>query len=120
VTAQRRGPAATRRRAVVAILAVGLGLAAAVYATAPPAEPENPDVADILASKKYQRQVEVIGGKANAFAADANALVASLWEGKARAYTIAALTVLAACAYLLLARAYELGAQREEHDRRPP
>jgi hypothetical protein len=100
-------PPARRNRVALALLAAGFALAAAVWALSPPPAPEDPEVADMLRSRPYARQVELIGGKANAFAADANALVARAWEGRNRAYTLAGGTVLVAALYWLAARAAE-------------
>lgn len=95
-----------RSRLVVAIiLIVGWTIAAGGYVSAPPPVPEDPDVYDMEHSKKYLRQVEMIGGKAAVFTAELNAWVASLWEGRNRAYTIAGLTVALACGYVLVLRA---------------
>ncbi len=96
---------ATRTRVVVAgILLAGWAIAAAVYVSAPPPEPENDDVYDMEHSKKYQLQLEKIGGKAAVLGTEIDAWLAGLWEGRARAYTIAGLTVAVAGAYALLAR----------------
>jgi hypothetical protein len=98
--------AVTRDRLVVAvILIVGWTIAAGAYMSAPPPMPEDADVYDMEHSKKYLRQVEIIGGKAAAFTSELNDRVASLWEGRNRAYTIAALTVALACGYVFVRRA---------------
>jgi hypothetical protein len=100
-----RGGRDARGRAVVAcILAVGWILAAFAWVTAPPVV-ENDDVYDLEHSKKYLRELERIGGKAGLLGNDIDGWLASLWEGRTRAYTIASLTVVVAGAYVLLRRA---------------
>ncbi|GEJ59029.1 hypothetical protein [Anaeromyxobacter diazotrophicus] len=95
----------TRRRLVVAaILVAGWTLAAALYVTTPPVV-EDPEIYEMEHSKKALRDLERIGGKAAVFTSELNAWVASRWEGKARAYTVAWLTVLVAGGYALLQRA---------------
>lgn len=95
-----------RERIVVAlILFAGWAVAGAVYVSAPPPLPESAELDDMEHTKLYLRDVEVIGGKAGVFTAQLNAWVASLWEGRTRAYTIAVLTPLAAGAYVFLRRA---------------
>ncbi len=102
-----------RRRIVVAgILAAGWIAALAVYLAVPPAE-ENPDVYDMQHSRMYDRQVEIIGGKAALLATQLDAWLASLWEGKARAYTIACATAAVALAYYAIDRALESTARAE-------
>jgi hypothetical protein len=96
---------ATPRRVAAAILVAGWTIAAAVWVTAPPPPPQNDDVYDMEHSKKYLLQVERIGGKAAILGTEIDAWLAGLWEGRARAYTIAALTAAVAGGYVLLERA---------------
>ncbi len=94
-----------RRRVVTgSILAVGWIAAVVVYATASPVA-DDPDVYDIEHSKRYLRQLEMIGGKAAVFTSELNEWVASLWHGRALAYTIAVLTIAVAIGYWLWDRA---------------
>jgi len=86
------------RVVVASILAIGWGVAIAVYLTATPVA-ENTDVDDMLHSKKYLRELEGIGGKAAVFTSELNDWVAGLWHGKTLAYTIAVITALVAGAY---------------------
>ncbi|WP_248342436.1 hypothetical protein [Anaeromyxobacter paludicola] len=90
------------------ILLVGFAIAVALYATAPPVE-EDEDVLAWERSKRYQRQLEQIGGKAVVLTSELNDRVASLWEGKARACTTAVATLLVAGGYLLVRRAGRRG-----------
>jgi hypothetical protein len=91
------------RLVLVAILALGWGAAVTVYVRAPAVE-DNPDLQQMKESKKYLRELERMGGKMVVLTTDIDDWLASLWEGKARAYTIAALTVAAAGAYVLAER----------------
>jgi len=45
-------------------------------------------------TKKYLRDMELYGGKANVLAAELRLWLAGLWQGKALAYTVAFLSVL--------------------------
>ena len=82
-------------RLTALILGLGLGLATSLWVlTAPPApnalgyEPED--------SKKYLRQMEMIGGKANVVASQLQTWFDSLWHGRGLARTVAVLTVVLA------------------------
>jgi hypothetical protein len=77
------------------ILAAGWGAALAIYLTVAPVVPDA-DLEDIELSKTYQRQVELIGGKAALVGGEIDEFVGSLWHGQRLAYTIAALTAVVA------------------------
>jgi len=84
---------------IAAILVSGLSASAIIYLTAsyrpdsPPGyEPEN--------SKRYVREMELYGGKANVLASDFREWFASLWRGRTLAFTVAVITVLLALAVL--------------------
>ena len=87
---------------VAAILTVGLGSAVAIYLSAPssPAGPLGPDPND---SKRYLRDMEVYGGKANLLASQFREWLGSLFQGRSLAFTVAVLTVLLALAVWWLA-----------------
>ena len=85
------------------ILLVGLGSAILIYRTAAndsknvlgyeegdgsvyPVAPED--------SKKYLRDLELYGGKANVLADDVRRWVFGLWHGESLAFTVACLTIL--------------------------
>lgn len=91
------------RLATAAILAVGFGSAGIVYLTAPPAA-ANPLGYDPLNTKKYLRDLEIYGGKANVLATEFMRWFDSLWHGRALASTLAWLTAFAACAFWWMAR----------------
>ncbi len=98
MTSPSRAP---RRRLVVAgILAVGWGAAAAIYVAAPAVD-ENPDVYDLEHSREYERQVEVLGGKATLLATELDRWLASFWQGRSLAYTVAFLAAAVALGYWL-------------------
>ena len=85
-----------RRRAFTAgILGAGFAAAIAIYAAAG-ASGENPLGYDPLQDKKYLHQLEEFGGKANVIAAEFEDWFASLWHGRRFAFTVAAMTLLAA------------------------
>ena len=83
------------RYAVALILVAGLACAAVLYVTAPPpsgdAGGQRPDE-----SKKYLREMEVYGGKANLLATDLRQWFETLWHGRPLAFTVAFLTLLLA------------------------
>ena len=91
---------------VAAILAAGWLAALVVYATAEPVE-ENPDLVDLEQSKRYVRQLEIIGGKAAVLGSELTEWLEGLWHGRRLAYTIAVLTAAAAGGYALWDRARE-------------
>jgi hypothetical protein len=97
----------TRRHLVAStILGIGLVAALAVYATATPVV-EDPDVYDMEHSKRSDLELERIGGKAALLGNQIDEWVASLWQGRNLAYTIAAITLLVTGAYWLATRAAE-------------
>ncbi|GLH67182.1 hypothetical protein [Geothrix edaphica] len=104
-------PAARRarlRRITAGLLAAGLGAATLLYVTAkPPAatplgyEPEN--------TKRYLRQLEVVGGKANVVGTEFQRWFEGLWQGRQLAFTVAWLTVLLAAAFWFLSTRLAVG-----------
>lgn len=87
------------RAKTLVLLAVGFASAVAIYLTAqPPAgnplgyEPED--------TKKYVRDMELYGGKANMIAYELRQWFVSLWHGKRLAFTVGVLTVVVACAFV--------------------
>jgi hypothetical protein len=77
------------------ILTLGIGMAIVLYMTAAPLPP-SPLGYDPFTSKKYVRELELYGGKINLLAVELRQWLASLWCGKALAYTIAVLTLMLA------------------------
>ncbi len=89
-----------RRKAVAAgIVLAGVAAGLVIYLTAGP-PPENPLGYRPEDTKRYLRQMEVYGGKANVMAAGFREWFDGLWHGRSLAFTVAALSVLIALAYL--------------------
>jgi hypothetical protein len=87
---------AARRKAVAAgILLAGFAAGLLIYFTATPSDllGERPED-----SKRYLRQMEIYGGKANILASEIRERFAGLWHGRALAFTVAGLSVLLALA----------------------
>lgn len=84
-----------------AILVVGLAGAAVIFIVnvLAPAAPSY----ELEESKKYLRDIEVVGGTANLVATDFRHWFAGLWHGKTLAVTVAVFTVLLALAWDFLA-----------------
>ena len=79
-----------------AILAVGFASAVVIYfvnATPPASDFE------FEASKKYLRELEVYGGKANVLATQFRNWFNGLWHGRSLAFTVAVISVFLALAY---------------------
>ena len=95
-------PQARIRAGTRAILVLGFVAAVVIYLTAQP-PPGNPLGYDPLDTKKYLRDLEVYGGKANVLAAQFREWFDGLWQGKQLAFTVAVLTVIAAGAFKFFA-----------------
>ena len=84
------------RKIAVAVLIVGLSVSAVVFVLAP-AETEDVYagvyVASVDNSKRYQLELERIGGKAAVVAAEFNDWFDDLWHGRRLAGTLAVLSV---------------------------
>lgn len=92
----------TRLRIIsAAILIVGLVGAVAIYFSASQA-PANP-LGDPEDSKKYLREMELYGGKANLLAEEVREWLDGLWHGKRLAFTVAFLAALLAAGFRLAA-----------------
>ncbi len=91
-----------RRHFITAgILCAGWAIALFVYLTSAPAT-EDFDIYDMEHSKRYLRQVEMIGGKAGLLANDVHDWLAGLFHGQSLAYTIAVVTAFVALAAHLM------------------
>lgn len=84
-------------------LILGLGAALLIYVTAKPAPPDALGY-DPLDTKKYLRELEVFGGKANILATQFRQWFEGLWEGRNLATTVAALSVALAAVFRFLGR----------------
>jgi hypothetical protein len=90
------------RNVTLAILVVGFVAAAVIYLAAQP-PPENPLGYDPMDTKKYLHDLEEFGGKANVLAVELREWFESLWHGKRLAFTVASLSVIAACLFKFFA-----------------
>ena len=95
-------PQARVRAGALAILIIGFTAAVVIYMTAQP-PPGNPLGYDPTDTKKYLRDLEVYGGKANVFAAELREWSDSLWHGKRLAFTVAVITLIAAASFKFFA-----------------
>jgi len=77
------------------ILLLGLGSATGIYLTAR-ARLANPLGYEPEDTKKYLRQLEMVGGKANVLASEFRQWFDGLWHGRSLAFTLAGLTLLLA------------------------
>ena len=95
------------RRIAAYVLAVGLSASAVVFALAP-AAPEGDEagvsVASIGNSKRYQLELERIGGKAAVMAVEFEDWFDSLWHGRRLAGTVAVLAALGSWLCFIAAR----------------
>lgn len=101
------------RRWLRAILALGFGAALLIYVTATPA-PADALGYDPMDTKRYLRELEVVGGKANVLGAQFQQWFMSLWHGRPLAFMVALATVLLAWLVSLL------GAPRPPEPRKGP
>jgi hypothetical protein len=97
-----RDPQARIRAVTRAILVLGFVAAVVIYLTAQP-PPANPLGYDPLDTKRYLHDLELYGGKANVLAAEFRDWFDSLWHGKPLAFTVAALSLIAAFAFKFFA-----------------
>jgi hypothetical protein len=85
-----------RRKLVAAgTLFAGFAVALVIYMTATP-PPDNPLGYRPEDSKKYLREMELYGGKANVLAGEFRQWFEGLWHGRSLAFTVAVLSVLLA------------------------
>ncbi len=101
------GPVRQHRRPrlhllTAAILALGLGSALGIQRTAA-VRPPNPLGYEPEDTKRYLRQLEMVGGKANVVAVQFRQWFEGLWQGPQLATTVAALTGVLAAGFWLVA-----------------
>lgn len=95
------------RRIAAVVLAAGLCAAAAIFVLAPseaPAGRPGPYVASVDNSKRYQLELERIGGRSAVVAAQFNEWFDSLWHGRRLAGSVAVLSAAAALLIFLAAK----------------
>lgn len=90
-------------RVSFALLLLGLGGAVIIYALAPPESPEDPWRTDPLGQRRYARQMQVMGGKANLLSADFIEWFGERWHGRNLAGTVMILTLAATGGYRFVA-----------------
>ncbi len=102
--AEGAGPDPHRMRRLARwTLLLGLAAAALIYLTAHPPPPEALGT-DPLDTKRYLRELEVLGGKGNVLGLQFRQWFAGLWQGRALAGTVAALSGLLAALFRWLGR----------------
>jgi len=80
-----------------AILAVGFASAVVIYFVN--AAPPDASGFEFETSKKYLRELEVYGGKANVLATEFRRWFDGLWHGRSLAFTVAVISVFMALTY---------------------
>jgi hypothetical protein len=85
-----------------AVAIVGFALSIWIYLTAA-ATPENPLGYEPEESKRYLRDMERYGGKANLIGSELAEWFNGLWHGRRLAFTVAGITLLVAGALVLAA-----------------
>jgi hypothetical protein len=90
-------------RVSAGLLLLGCVIAVLIYAVVPPEPPADPWRADPLGQRRYARQMQVMGGKANLLSADFIEWFGGLWRGRSLAGTVATLTVVGTGAYRFVA-----------------
>jgi hypothetical protein len=78
------------RLRVIGLCILAAGLLAATFVAGMTASGDDVSGAD---TKRYEYQMEVLGGKANLLATEIREWLGSLWHGRRLAYTIACLSV---------------------------
>ncbi len=102
LTPLRTGPNPRRMRALAWwTLGVGLGAALLIRATTP-VPPPDPLGYDPLDTKRYLRELEMVGGKANVLATQFRQWAEARWAGPDRAYVVAAFAGLLAAVFRFL------------------
>ncbi|MFI5357771.1 MAG: hypothetical protein ACHQ4G_10590 [Opitutales bacterium] len=102
------------------LLLLGLGAALVLYLAAPPPrDPYGSLLGDPLANKKYLRELQVMGGKANVLAAQFQEWWADQWHGQNLARAVAVLTLGTTLAFRFVARHPDFG-RPDSGDRKTP
>jgi len=71
---------------------------------------------EVQETKKYLRDLEVYGGKANVLAVEFMQWFKSLWQGQSLAYTIGCITILISLGLFLAAYHWECDLESEDRD----
>ena len=103
----------------VLLLVIGFGSALVIYLTTQAAD-ADPLLNDPLATKKYLRELQRIGGTANVVAAEFQDWFAGLWHGEKLAETVAILTVGVTLVFRFLAKHAHTFPDDASEGRAPP
>ncbi len=95
------------KRITLLVLVIGWASAVAIYFLAE-APRQNPLGYDPLTDKKYVRELQVYGGKANVMSAELMQWFEGLWHGKSLAGTVAVITAIVAWIFWFVATHPEL------------
>ncbi len=109
---------ARRRSVALTILLIGFGSALVIWLTARPAPP-NPFGYEPEDTKRYLRQMEVYGGKANVLGSELRQWFDSLWHGRRLAVTVVFLTLALLLFYLVASTPLPPGEGASPHDGNP-
>jgi len=107
------------QRITLLLLVLGFGSAIAIYLTAQPVV-VDPLIGDPMTSKRYVRELRVIGGKANVVAAEFMEWFADRWRGRNLAGTVAVLTVAVTLSFRFVALRPDLYAPFSDPGAKPP
>lgn len=92
----------TINRITLGLLLGGFVLAFILYLTVEPV-PVDPLLGEPLASKKFRRELKVLGGQANVLSAEFQDWFAAQWQGRLLARTVAFLTVVVTLVFRFIA-----------------
>lgn len=84
------------------VLLVGMVTATVLYQTCKDV-PDNDLIYEMHHTPQYRRQLQILGGQMNVFADDFSLWFQGLWQGRSRASTVAALTVILASGFFFVA-----------------
>ena len=92
----------TTSRITLLLLLLGFGSAVLIFITA---KPENVDslLGDYRSSKRYQRELKMMGGEANVLVDEFQGWLADQWHGKNLARTVVVITIGTTLLFRLLA-----------------
>ena len=100
------------------ILLLGFASAILIYVTAQD-DPDAAMVREMVASKRYQRELQRFGGKAAVLFDEFNRWFGGLWQGKSLGVTVAWISVLASGGVYLVARRVEINSKGNDSGARP-
>jgi hypothetical protein len=101
------------------LLLIGFGCALVVYRNTN-AVSVDPQLDDPVATKKYLREMQMIGGQANVVASEFRGWFAGVWHGRKLAATVAVLTVSVTLIFRLVATHPDFATADPADDKTPP